>query len=100
MRNNKKVKTHRYYLNREFGLKLLGGGILLTSFVTQTFVYDDWNAQSQDSHSAAVEQSLIDKSTLLNESLFYTARSDESINPNELQRMRQYYIREAARKTA
>jgi hypothetical protein len=100
MQKPKIAKTHRSYLNREFVLKLLGGGILLTSFVTQNVFYDEWNAQSQESHAAAVDESLIDKSVLLNEALFYTSRADDSIDPNELRNMRQYYIREAARKTA
>jgi hypothetical protein len=92
-------KKENKNLSRRY--KVLGGLILLFSFITQNFLYDKWNAESQLLDSSAVDQAIIDKSILLNEALFFTASPGEgSFDAKELKNVKEQYIREAARKTA
>jgi hypothetical protein len=81
--------------------KLIGGGILLLSFITQTLLFDYFNAKSQAMDTAFLNQAVIDKSILLNENLYFTANlGGEGLDSQTLKDMKQSYIREAARKTA
>ena len=82
-------------------LELLGGGILLLSFITQNFFYDSWNQRDIELHSAIVDQAIIDKSVLLNEALYFlTQLGDSLLTPNDLADVRLQKIHEAARKVA
>ncbi|MDX6614352.1 MAG: hypothetical protein QOD75_3538 [Blastocatellia bacterium] len=101
MSQDKTAKDARRTVRLEFRLKIAAGAILLASFITQNHFYDKWNTQSQRSESAAVHQSLIDKSVLLNEALFFTTgAARDTLQPNQLEELRRQYIREAARKSA
>lgn len=81
--------------------KLIGGGILLLSFVTQTLLFDYFNAKSQAMDTAFLNQAVIDKSILLNENLYFTANlGGEGLDSQTLKDLKQQYIHEAARKTA
>jgi hypothetical protein len=78
-------------------LKIIGGIILFLSFVTQNYLYDKWNGESQGLHSATVEQSIIDKGVLLNEILYFTSKLDnESFSGEELKNIKEQYINQAA----
>lgn len=56
-------------------LKLVGTAVLLLSFATQNFFYEKWNARSGELTSAMRDRSLIDKGALLNEVLYFSART-------------------------
>jgi hypothetical protein len=78
-------------------LKLVGSAVLLLSFMTQNFLYYRWNARLQLLDRGNVGQSLIDKSVLLNEVLYFTARPAPGATVDDLQK---FYIHEAARNLA
>jgi hypothetical protein len=78
-------------------LKLIGSAILLSSFVTQNFLYDRWNSRATLLEKAGEDRSLIDKSVLLNEVLYFTASASAGHPTDDL---KSAYIREAARKLA
>lgn len=77
--------------------KIIGGIIVFLSFITQNYLYDKWNSESQNLHSATVEQAIIDKGILLNEVLYYTAGLDKSALPdNEVKNVKEQYAKQAA----
>jgi hypothetical protein len=79
-------------------LKLIGGTVLLLSFITQNFFFDDWASRVSLLAEGMMDGAIIDKSVLLNEILYFTARSAPS-DP-DIASLREAYIREAARKLA
>jgi hypothetical protein len=78
-------------------LKIAGSAVLLISFVTQNFLYDRWTAREALLEQGGFDRSLIDKSVLLNEVLYFTAQSVPGANVQDL---KEFYIHEAARKLA
>jgi hypothetical protein len=85
---------HRYKI-----LEILGGALLLISFTVQNFVYDKWQSRSDQLREAITDQSTLDKSVLLNETLYFlVATGDTSLSNSEIAEIRRQKIREAARK--
>jgi len=82
-------------------LKVNGTAVLLLSFATQNFFYQAWDARSAELTSAMRDRSLIDKGALLNEVLYFAARTSpresESINLSALAEAK---VSQAALKTA
>ena len=82
-------------------LKLLGSGILLTSFIAQNYFLEMWKEQSAMMVDASRDQALIDKGTLLNEILYFTAKPGAgAFDSSELENVRAQYLQMAAIKTA
>jgi hypothetical protein len=79
-------------------LKLIGGTVLLMSFISQNFFYDVWASRVSLLAQGMMDRAIVDKSVLLNEILYFTARSGPS-DP-DIDSLRETYIREAARKLA
>ena len=80
-------------------LKLIGSSILLLSFLTQNYFYDKWKSELEKLDAAGIEQSLMDKSGLLNQILFFTAKIDtNSPAINEADALKTQFLRESVRK--
>lgn len=78
-------------------MALIGGAVLLLSFITQNFFHDKWNSRMRELEIAMSDRSVIDKSVLLNEVLYFVAFAPENQTTG---RVREAYIAEAARKLA
>jgi hypothetical protein len=80
--------------------KVVGGLILLISFISQNYLYDKWKSESDKLEQAAIEQSLMDKSALLNEILYFVVNPQyaghDSINVVNL---RGQFLQESIKKS-
>jgi hypothetical protein len=80
-------------------LKVVGGAVLLASFLVQTFLHEDRESEAADLRAAVLERAVIDKSVLLNEVLYFAADSSAG-DPQVVAELKRSKINEAARKAA
>jgi len=78
---------------------VLGGLLLLGSYIAQNYVYDKWDARTRQLAEAISDQSLLEKSVPLNELLYLSWHNDGSLSPVQDASARQFKLREAVRKT-
>lgn len=85
-------------LDKAKALELVGGLLLLVSFAIQNFLYDRWDEEAASTNQAILERAVIDKSILLNETLFFVAEADSSLSPEDALELKTLKLKEAARK--
>jgi hypothetical protein len=93
------VKLSKRHKVAAAALKLIGGGVLLASFIVQNYLYDGWNSRGEQIRQAILERAIIDKGAQLSEVLFFEAAAsvDPSIREGNVSPQK---IQEAARKIA
>lgn len=79
-------------------LEVLGGALLLGSFIVQNYRYDVWNERSAELETAILEQAVIGKSVQLNELLYFAAHQDLGATEEFRAQLGSAKIQEAARK--
>ena len=98
MSNNIAVVTNRKKESFAKALEVLGGLLLLASFITQNYVYDRWDGRTKDLTDAITAQALVGKSIPLNEILYVVWQNDGSLTAEQNREARLFKLREAVRK--
>ena len=83
--------------SKSLRLKVIGGGLLLLSFIVQNFIYDYWDKKSDEYISANKDFSDMSRSSMLYLNLFFNTKLDNDTIETTVKRQ---YINMAAQKQA
>lgn len=81
--------------------KILGGTLLLLSYVCQNYIYDYWDGKEKSISQSMTQRAIVDRGAELYHVLYYVANnSDESLTKEQFKDLRTQFIRQAAIKNS